>query len=392
MADKNQQGGLELEKKSSTTTSDTYTINRPEWMKDLTDQEAIRVIEGQSGWTDSQGREYFDAKLDESGNIIPTTPSPNKEITKGDATDIVTGSRITSFNIDNFRTELNNFGVVPSHSFLVRFAPFSAKSKKLTDSLTKYTTINKDKLILRCDNALLPTVTLIKEEAIRRYGYGPTETVPYNVSFGDFTLQWIVDSDSEIIDFFNRWINTVVNHNSKGGAMMNSTDKDSFNNYDPYEVGFKDDYSNSQVSVFVYDRQLNTTVEYNIFDVFPISIQSLNLAWGDENQMIKYNVTFAFTDMIMKTPRAGFNALYQAAQADAAQALRESGYNEEITVSVLNKKGPSTTATRFGSPLVLGGDYTVETPPVVSPSTDNVVPATPTIGSLVTKTIPVPNP
>ena len=173
---------------------------------------------------------------------------------------------------------------------------------------------------------------------------------------------------------------------------MNSTDKDSFNNYDPYEVGFKDDYSNSQVSVFVYDRQLNTTVEYNIFDVFPISIQSLNLAWGDENQMIKYNVTFAFTDMIMKTPRAGFNALYQAAQADAAQALRESGYNEEITVSVLNKKGPSTTATRFGSPLVLGGDYTVETPPVVSPSTDNVVPATPTIGSLVTKTIPVPNP
>lgn len=286
---------------------------------------------------------------------------------------VVTGRRFVSFDINNFRTELNNFGALPTHSYLVRFAPF--KSSGLTKALNSYTTVNKDKLIMRCDNAILPGVSLIKEEAIRRYGYGPTETVPYNVNFGDFTLQWIVDSNSEIVDFFNKWINLIVNHDSSGGADMTSTGE--FNNYQPYEVGFKDDYSNSKVSVFVYDRQLNRTIEYSIFDAFPISIQSINLAWGDENQMLKYNVTFAFTDMVMKTPMAGDNALYLAAQqqatADAAAATRspneEKRFPNEIVVTA-NRQ--SATGPFFGSPSATG-NYTTELPPISLEYTDTII-------------------
>lgn len=284
---------------------------------------------------------------------------------------VVNGQRFVSFNINNFRTEINNYGALATHSYLVRFAPF--KSSGLTSALNSYTTINKDKLIMRCDSAILPAVSLIKEEAIRRYGYGPTETVPYNVNFGDFTLQWIVDSNSEIVDFFNKWINLIVNHDSRGGADMTSTGE--FNNYQPYEVGFKDDYSNSKISVFVYDRQLNTTIEYNIFDAFPISIQSINLAWGDENQMLKYNVTFAFTDMIMKTPKAGDNALFLAAQQQAINAAATRPPNEEkrfpdeikVTANRQSVSGPF-----FGSPSVTG-NYTSALPPISLEYTDEVI-------------------
>jgi hypothetical protein len=298
-----------------------------------------------------------------------------------------------TFNINNFRTELNNFDVLPSHSFLVRFAPFTGTSA-LNEALTRYTTINKDKLVMRCDNALMPTVSLIKEEAIRRYGYGPTETVPYNVNFGDFTLEWIVDSNSEIIDFFNKWVNVIVNHDSKGGADMSSR----ANGYAPYEVGFKDDYSNSRVSVFIYDRQLNTTVEYNIFDVFPISIQSLNLSWGNENQMVKYIVTFAFTDMIMKTPRAGLNEVYlqaeqqaAAAQQQAAKPVNEESYKDDIVVTA-NKNGPNTTARRFGSPFATGGDFTISIPPDVQQNIDQAAAGVPNPKTVNIVTIPSSNP
>ena len=298
---------------------------------------------------------------------------------------VVNGQRIVSFDINNFRTELNNFGALPTHSYLVRFAPF--KPSGLTRALNSYTTINKDKLIMRCDNAILPGVSLIKEEAIRRYGYGPTETVPYNVNFGDFTLQWIVDSNSEIVDFFNKWINLIVNHDSRGGADMTSTGE--FNNYQPYEVGFKDDYSNSKVSVFVYDRQLNTTIEYSIFDAFPISIQSINLAWGDENQMLKYNVTFAFTDMVMKTPMAGDNALYLAAQQDAATRAATTSPNEEkpfaneikVTANRQSVSGPF-----FGSPSATG-NYTTALPPISLDYTDNVIAGIPNPPATIKTTI-----
>lgn len=293
-----------------------------------------------------------------------------------------------SFDISNFRTELNNFGVLPTHSYLVRFAPF--KSSGLTKALNNYTTINKDKLIMRCDNAILPTISLLKEEAVRRYGYGPTETVPYNVNFGDFTLQWIVDNNSEVVDFFNKWINLIVNHDSKGGANMRSTGQ--FNNYQPYEVGFKDDYSNSNISVFVYDRQLNKTIEYNIFDAFPISIQSVNLAWGDENQLMKYNVTFAFTDMIMKTPKVGDNALYLAAQQEAADAAATRSPNEEkrspgdTVVTGIQGNRQSASGPALGSPSAIG-QYTASTPPVVQQQTSTAGVQQPE--SIVTKTIPL---
>jgi hypothetical protein len=298
------------------------------------------------------------------------------DLTNEEPETVVTGSRFTTFNINNFRSELNNYGSLPTHSFLVRFAPFGGNTS-LTNQLTNYTTINKDKLILRCDSAILPGVTLIKEEAIRRYGYGPTETVPYNVNFGDFTLQWIVDNNSEIIDFFNRWINIVVNHDSKGGADMSPAegDRNQFGTtYEPYMVGYKDDYSNSKVSVFVYDRQLNTTVEYNIFDAFPISIQSVNLSWGDENQIMKYNVTFAFTDMIIKTPMAGDNALYISSQQEAANRASVKSPNEETSkndILVTRNKNGIISSPVFGGPSVTG-NYTISRPPTAEPGTIDV--------------------
>lgn len=318
----------------------------------------------------------FQKQQEQYRRIDKTPPQPRAEpglaneekspdIAKGNTPEIVaSGAGKKQFDINNFRTEVNNYGVLPVHSYLVRFAPFNMdteESAALTSALTNYTMINKDKLIMRCDNAILPAVTMIKEEAIRRYGYGPTETVPYNVNFGDFTLQWIVDSNSEIVDFFNRWINLIVNHDSKGGADMSSVGK--FNTFQPYEVGYKDDYSNSKVSVFVYDRQLNTTIEYNIFDAFPISIQSVNLAWGDENQMMKYNVTFAFTDMVIMTPKAGDNAFFLAAQQEAAQAAAVKSPNEERanpndTIVSANRNRLTGSTGQFENPLVLG-NYTV---------------------------------
>lgn len=307
-------------------------------------------------------------------DTVPST-GEEKEI-------VAEGSRFATFNINNFRSELNTYGALPTHSFLVRFAPFLGNTR-LTAALTNYTTINKDKLVLRCDNAILPGVTLIKEEAIRRYGYGPTETVPYNVNFGDFTLQWIVDDNSEIIDFFNRWINLVVNHDSKGGADM-STVSGEFNDYDPYTVGYKDDYSNSKVSVFVYDRQLNTTIEYNIFDAFPISIQSVNLSWGDENQVMKYNVTFAFTDMIIKTPKSGDNALFLAAQKEAENKASVKSPNEEKTkndmIITTNNNRPNSILLP-GNPTTVG-NYTISTPPVAGQTTIDVLSGKPNLKTL----------
>jgi len=157
---------------------------------------------------------------------------------------------------------------------------------------------------MRCDNAILPTINLLQEQNVRRYGFGPVENVAYGVNVGDFTLQFIVDKEASIIDFFESWMNLIVNRDSFGGANMNNVIGD---NKRPYEVAYKDTYACPSVNVFVYDRAQNTVLEYNIYDVFPTGIQSMNLSWSEENSLMKLNVTFSFTDLRIRSKQSNFD-------------------------------------------------------------------------------------
>jgi hypothetical protein len=165
--------------------------------------------------------------------------------------------------------------------------------------------------MMRCESIILPTPSLLEEENIRRYGYGPVEKVPYGVQFSDVSMTWLVDSKSEIIDFMHQWMNTIVMHDAPNANMSqtpSSEKRSGLDNYRPFEVGYKDGYTNPIVRVYVYNRQLQTVTEYEMFDVFPMNIQSMNLSWADENQVQKLTVNFAYTNMRVKAPRKATEA------------------------------------------------------------------------------------
>ena len=194
-----------------------------------------------------------------------------------------------AFNIGRFRAEVSSAdSVLPTHSFLVVFAPMPWAIQRYPQAG------NLDSILtMRCDNVVLPSINLLQEQNIRRYGFGPVENVAYGVNVGDFTLQFIVDKKAHVIGFFEAWLNRIVNRTSYGGADMNTTT----DGRTPYEVAYKDTYACSSVNVFMYDRSQNNVLEYNIYDVFPTGIQSMNMSWSEENTLMKLNVTFSFTDL-----------------------------------------------------------------------------------------------
>ena len=210
-----------------------------------------------------------------------------------------------TFNINSFRSEIINNDVLPSHSYLVTFSPFRAgysENKLLSDFVIE----KRNTLMMRCESIILPTPSLLEEENIRRYGYGPVEKVPYGVQFSDVSMTWLVDKNSEIIDFMHQWMNTIVMHDAPNANMAqtpSSEKRPGLEMYRPFEVGYKDGYTNPIVRVYVYNRQLQTVTEYEMFDVFPMNIQSMNLAWADENNVQKLTVNFAYTNMRVKAPR-----------------------------------------------------------------------------------------
>jgi hypothetical protein len=243
-----------------------------------------------------------------------TAPKPsNKELEPSNADKVNKENRVETtgisisetFSINSFRSEIINNDVLPSHSYLVTFSPFRAgysENKLLTD----FVVTKRNTLMMRCESIILPTPSLLEEENIRRYGYGPVEKVPYGVQFSDVSMTWLVDSKSEIIDFMHQWMNTIVMHDAPNANMSqtpSSEKRPGLEGYRPFEVGYKDGYTNPIVRVYVYNRQLQTVTEYEMYDVFPMNIQSMNLAWADENQIQKLTVNFAYTNMRVKAPR-----------------------------------------------------------------------------------------
>ena len=199
-----------------------------------------------------------------------------------------------SFNIGRFRAEVSGAdSVLPTHSFLVVFSPMPWAIQKFPADAGNLDSI----LTMRCDNVVLPSINLLQEQNIRRYGFGPVENVAYGVNVGDFTLQFIVDKNAFVVQFFEEWLNKIVNRDSFGGANMNNV---LAGGRRPYEIAYKDTYACSSINVFVYDRSQNNVMEYNIYDAFPTGIQSMNMSWSEENTLMKLNITFSFTDFRIK--------------------------------------------------------------------------------------------
>jgi hypothetical protein len=246
------------------------------------------------------------AELDFKGAPKPTDekqPQLENDVSQGPRFARSGTVRSQSFNINSFRSELLENDVLSTHSYLVTFSPFRAGFEE-NAPLTRFVTNKRNTLVLRCENVVLPTSSLLEEENIRRYGYGPVEKVPYGVQFSDVTMTWLVDKNSELIEFFNQWMNTIVMHDSPNTLMIGGLKRPGLQEYDPFEIGYKDAYTNPIVRITVYNKQNETTTTYEMYDVFPMNIQAMNLSWADENELQKLTVTFAYTNMKVRAPRA----------------------------------------------------------------------------------------
>ena len=252
-------------------------------------QEVVKGVTDAQGVVTPAGFKLSDQERKNLGPVkaVNTNLEQKVETTKSDFS---LGERTKgAFNIERFKAEVSSAdSILPTHSFLVVFAPMPWAIQRYPQAG------NLDSILtMRCDNVILPSINLLQEQNIRRYGFGPVENVAYGINVGDFTLQFIVDKKAHVVGFFEAWLNRIVNRYSYGGADMNTAT----DGRTPYEIAYKDTYACSSVNVFMYDRSQNNVLEYNIYDVFPTGIQSMNMSWSEENTLMKLNVTFSFTDL-----------------------------------------------------------------------------------------------
>lgn len=221
------------------------------------------------------------------------------------------------FNISGFRSSIEKNGVLRSNRFIV----FFSLPDYLQDKRAEYG--YEDGLIsLRCETAQLPglNITTIDQP---RIGWGPSESIPHNLTYSEITLTFLMDAQSKIHRLFYDWMNTIVNF--QGSRGQSSLDKSwrigSLDTY-AYEMGYKEKYT-TDILVSVYDNYAspaeegpgaagyaieygnNPVLNVRMYKAYPKSMPNVDLSWGADNELIRLSIPFGFSDFAVDYPASG---------------------------------------------------------------------------------------
>lgn len=196
------------------------------------------------------------------------------------------------FNIDAFKTNIANYGVIQTNRFRVLITPPPILQNTSVMSNADGTTSSDivEQLTFRGEAVRIPGVQLQMTD-VNRYGYGPPQKQPYNVQFQDTAISFVADKYGAIWQFWYSWVRTIFqfsgNEDVLNGPISNSPAG--------YTLKYKDDYA-STMQFEIYDTEGNLIQIYNLNQAFPTSIQDIPLAWGDDNSLVKINVGITFRD------------------------------------------------------------------------------------------------
>jgi len=195
------------------------------------------------------------------------------------------------FNITNFRSSINDRGILRTNKYVVQFKAPNYLAGKYSST---------DLMSIRCENVSIPGFDFASADGPPRMGYGAIEKHPYVPGFSGMSLTFLMDSKSEIYNFFYDWTMSIVNFNGKGGTnYRNGTWK-------PYEVGYKKDYQ-TELNISVYDGAKkegsskvagNEILSLKVWAAFPLGLPSIPLAW-ESTELMRLTIPFSYTDFEM---------------------------------------------------------------------------------------------
>ena len=126
-------------------------------------------------------------------------------------------------------------------------------------------------LKMRCESTELPgrsiSTTTMKI-------YGVEEKFPYQTSFSDISLTFIVSDDMAEKKFFDAWLNWI-------NPTIN------------YNLQYKADYA-APLTINQYDVKNELSYSVTMLDAFPIAMNQLDLDWSSDGHH-KLTITFAYT-------------------------------------------------------------------------------------------------
>jgi hypothetical protein len=174
-----------------------------------------------------------------------------------------------------------------SNSLIERILNFpNSIMSDVTDAINSALGGNKDKgyesanpgmtryLALQCESAELPGKSFVTEDVKI---YGPTFKVPYQVQYGETTLNFICTNDFYERKLFERWMEAIM-----------PTDTNNLR----FPKGQNSKYM-TEITVKQYNDDVKQIFAVRFLDAFPINIAAQPLNWSDDG-FHRLSIQFAY--------------------------------------------------------------------------------------------------
>lgn len=144
---------------------------------------------------------------------------------------------------------------------------------------------------LLCYNAVLPTTSLGSAN-IRGNFTGITENFAYSRQYDSISLDFYVDKNYKVLKFIECWMEFIASGSTFPLDSNNAPIGSNQNNYF-IRMQYPEYYKSDSVKIIKFDRDYQREIEYNFRGLFPSSLNSLQVGYGQADAL-KMSVTFLY--------------------------------------------------------------------------------------------------
>ena len=195
---------------------------------------------------------------------------------------------MTSFSISDFKSNLG--GILRPNLFVAKF-------NNLPNKLSGYSEpgINNT-FSFRCERAELPGKSIATIDDVHS---GTTTKLAYDLVYSDITLTIIASQDMKERELFEEWMDSIV---IRGGDISTKKTQGSSGTVTPDAengasglVSYYSDYAeNSILEISQLRENGDAVATYTLYDIFPIQLSPMNLAWEESNTYQRFTVTMSY--------------------------------------------------------------------------------------------------
>ncbi len=172
----------------------------------------------------------------------------------------------------NFTAELHSRNIARPNQYYVNIVPPPGMG-----------TENSQLVSMWCSAAQTPHAYLMTNDNFIEGGV--RRKYAYDVDYQNLVLNFYMDQDYKIKEFFDEWKKRIVPYNR--------------------QFNYPDDYTSDTLELFILDQTDKVTYKYEYKRVVPKTINSIELNYATGNAIVGFNVEFVFEDVYYTSMSSG---------------------------------------------------------------------------------------